>query len=274
MTKIVCTEQFSNRIMICDPSVADWNKPEARLWTFNPYYHQDIPIEKLRFFGAVSEVKPVLNNTVLLLTASSGVVCLVNIEEDRVIFCEFASGNTHSADLLPDGNVVTASSTGSYLRLFFMSADMSHAERYVDFPAEDAHGVVWDNKRNCLWSSGLKGLIRWTYRNGELIQEQLFEPRPGNPFHGHDLYPVRGEDALYLTGYDVLRFDPENGSFQTVLAGPPYVKSISRAANGAVLVTTPQQHWWTDTVSLLTPDGVKPYRTMSNMRFYKARFMD
>ncbi|MEG1980203.1 MAG: DUF6528 family protein, partial [Victivallaceae bacterium] len=266
--QIVCTEQFSTRVMILDADKSDWNNSEATVWDFDPFYNVAIPDDKLRHFGAMSEVKPVKNMTELLITASGGAVALVRIADGAVRFCEFAGGNTHSAELLPDGNIVTASSSGNYLRLFRVS-EASHS----DYEMPDAHGVVWDKKRGCLWSSGEYGIVRWEYDGRQLIHGEDFLVKPGTPFYGHDLFPVLGEDLLYLSGRALMFFDPGKGSFEEIYSGAPYIKSISKSADGQVLVTTPKEHWWSDSVCRLDGECVNIFRTKTNMRFYKARWM-
>ena len=268
MNRIVCTEQFSTRIILFDAEREDWNGPDTMLWTFDPLYLSGIQPEQLRLFCAFSEVKPVLNMTHLLITASGGAVCLVRIEDKKVVFFGHGGNNPHSAELLPDGNIVSISSSGNCLRLFHVREN-----RYEDFQLEYGHGAVWDRKRNCLWTSGLYGITRWEYDGRKLKRCESCNPFPDNKkFYGHDLFPVYGEDKLYLTGENMAIFDPERGvveSLEPILK----VKSISRNQTGDVLVTVPNEAWWTDSVSLLKNGVILPYRTRRNMWFYKARWM-
>ena len=216
----------------------EWNLPGSTVWTFNPFYHREIQPEQIRWFAAVDEVKPVKNKTHLLITASGGCVCLIRISDQKIVFCGYAGGNTHSAEILPDGNIVSASSTGNYLRLFrlrYESSDQAVQISTQDYYAENAHGVVWDRKRNCLWSSGQLGIYRWYYHAGSDPSESFLEAdccvntgRDGADFCGHDLYPVFGEDALYLSGNQLLKFYPASMTYEEVLPGFTAVKSISR----------------------------------------------
>ena len=268
MKQIVCTEQFSTRVILFDAEREDWNGPDTMLWTFDPLYHKDIKPEQLRLFCAFSEVKPVLNMTHLLITASGGGVCLVRIEDKKVVFFGHGGNNPHSAELLPDGNIVSISSSGNNLRLFHVREN-----RYEDFELEYGHGAVWDRKRNCLWTSGLYGITRWEYDGRTLKRCENCNPFPDDKkFYGHDLFPVYGEDKLYLTGENMAIFDPERGAIES-LNPILKLKSISRNQEGDVLVTVPNEAWWTDTVSLLKNDEIIPYRTRKNMWFYKARWM-
>ena len=270
MNKIVCAEQFSTRVIIFDADQEDWNKSEAMLWDFDPFYHREIKNDELRSFGAVSDAKPVMNMTHLLITASGGAVCLIRLEDKKVIFYGFAGGNTHSAELLPDGNIVSASSSGNYLRLF----DRKNGTE-SDFELKDAHGAVWDRKRDVLWSSSLYGITRWEYNGRELKRGETYNPFGGEEkFHGHDLYPVYGEDKLFMTGKNVAVFNPETCIFER-LVPVNGIKCITKNRQGELLVTQPNEAWWTDIVSLFGgEDGqLTPYRSRKNMRFYKARWV-
>lgn len=269
MNRIVCTEQFSTRIIIYDADVTDWDLPEAQLWEFVPIYNPSVPAEKLRLFTAFSEAKPVLGGSHILATASGGAVCLINIAENVVEFCESAGGNAHSAEILPDGNIVSASSSGNCLTLF----DRKRG-KVSCFSLTDAHGTVWDRKRECLYASGLYGISRWEYDGTALVCRETYEPYPGKIFKGHDLYPVYGDpDGFYLSGIAFARFYAEDGSFQLIDTQVHNIKSISRHTDGRILITVPKVHWWTDTVSLYEGGRIIPFRTMKNMWFYKARWM-
>ena len=234
---IACTEQFSMQILLKTCEI-EWNRPESTVWTFCPFYHKEIKPEQLRWFAAVDEVKPVKNKTHLLITASGGCVCLIRIADQKIVFCGYAGGNTHSAEILPDGNIVSASSTGGYLRLFrlrYDSPDEAVQFSCQDYFAENAQGVVWDKKRNCLWSSGQQGICRWHYRQGSDPGGSVLEVdccvntgRDGKAFGGHDLYPVYGADRLYLSGDRLLLFDPESMTYEEACPEITAVKSISR----------------------------------------------
>lgn len=272
MNRIVCTEQFSTRVMIMDADAGDWNKKEAIQWTFDPMYHKEIRDDQLRHFRAFSDVKPVLNMSHLLITASCGAICLVRLEDSKIIFCGYAEGNAHSAELLEDGNIVSASSSGSFLRLFRVRENET-----TDYELIDAHGIVWDRKRKCLWSSSLYGITRWTYDGKNLKRQESYNPlSDGGKIYGHDLFPVYGADKLYMTGEAICVFDPERCVFESIENSTPeskHSKSIGRNQDGKILVTYPNESWWTDTVSLYDNGTFTPYRTRKNMWFYKARWM-
>ncbi|WP_129717546.1 DUF6528 family protein [Pedobacter sp. SYP-B3415] len=165
---------------------------------------QRIPDSARKWFSNLSEVKPVYAQKYLLITASGGGVALVRLDDKKAVFVAYAGGNTHSAELLPDGNIVAASSTGGYLSLIRTDTTVAPAAVQVTrIKMPDAHNVVWDRKRQLLWATGGTTLYGLAYnmncKNPALeIREQLALPEAG----AHDLFPVFGQDKLWLSTHD------------------------------------------------------------------------
>ncbi len=63
-----------------------------------------------KLLGILDECKPVDHNTKLLLTASSGATCLLDIKDKKVVFYA-KTPMAHSAELLPRGYIVVVNST-------------------------------------------------------------------------------------------------------------------------------------------------------------------
>lgn len=254
---------------------ADWSQESAILWKWAPMECPEVRPRHREWFINISDAKRVMNGTHVIACASGGAVALVRLEDKRVEFYALASGNTHSVELLPDGNLVSASSKG-YLRVFCTDPAVSHAPDEVktsDVPLPSAHGVVWDAKKNRLWAIGDTELVRYEY-NGKredpaLKEEARFTlPSPG----GHDLFPVPGTRKLFLTSGGVFLFDTEQETFsefdQPTARGS--VKSISqREAGGPIIVMEAETSWWSDDIRFVGEDRVK---TLDKAKFYKARW--
>lgn len=112
---VITCDQSGPRLTIYKGG-ADWNDPDSVLWNWEPA--DSLPETEAKRFSAIDECKPALNNTAVLTNASAGAVALIRLNDKKVLFYGFAGGNTHSVALLPDGNVVSASSTGRFLALF------------------------------------------------------------------------------------------------------------------------------------------------------------
>lgn len=273
-SRIVCAEQKGSRVLICDASISDWNKEGAILWEWSPSSDTAIAPEHRKWFNCLSEVKPVKNATAILVTASGGGVALVDIKKNKASFYAFDSGNMHSACLLPDGNIVTASSDGDHICLFDIKNGCLSPESakkkiyYLKF----AHAVVWDKKRELLWAMGLDEIAAFKYaQEPEPILEKVDSiPLSGAAYDGHDLCAVQGLDLLFMTGKGLSIFDPDERKIY-FSADIEKLKSISMN-NGAVIVMRADESWWSQSIRLAGA-GMLPAGTLKGARFYKARWL-
>lgn len=274
---IVGTEQAGSRIVIMEPGV-DWSRPEAVRWEWSAENNPEIRPEHRKWFRYPDEAKCVLGGTHLLMTAGGG-AALIRISDRKVIYYVFVGGNPHSAELLPDGNLVTASSTGNYLRIYHIPADaeIDPEQVYsVKIPMEDAHGAVWDSEAKVLRASGLYGIVDFRYnfdKKSPMLERVAEHPvyPDGKKFYGHDLYPKRGTKTFFLSGIDVRIFDPADDSYR-VISSAKNIKSVDALPGQEPIVNEPQKEWWTDSVSRLNQDGADEFRTLPEARFYKFRW--
>lgn len=227
------------------------------------------PEEYAKLFDAPDEVKPVMGGKKLLVTASGGAVALIDIATREMTWIVAPMGNPHSAELLPDGNVVTASSHGWLSVYETGKGQPADSCQKIDFPS--AHSAVWDKKRNCLWSAGSNKLRRYSYSDGRLsLVRELTIPTSG----AHDLMPLYGEGKLVLTTEtEVYIFNPSDNSF-TIFEGKVRkdVKCVSTGAKGMpAICIIPTKEWWTE--------SILDYRTGETVfqnegfKLYKARWM-
>lgn len=244
---IVLTEQAEDKLVIFDMA------SKKTLWQWSAKAG-GIPSADQSLFHLPDECKPVYGRSCMLVTASGGGVALIRISDRKPLFYAKPGGNPHSAEILPDGNIVTASSDG-YILLYRFDPSRPFVENpSFRVEAEHAHNVVWDRKRECLWTLTRQKMVRYKYdpKNLTLTQQAVFT----NPFGydwGHDLVPVWGYDKFYcvFTG-GICEFDIDSGTFtkagffQTV-----NVKSVSSGPEpfGVCLcVANNATDWWTSDV--------------------------
>ncbi len=239
-TGILCCEQHSTRLLLLNEN-ADWNSGRAVLWSWSPKECPDIQPAHRPWFGCLTDGKRVLGGTHVIVSASGGGIALVRIKDKRAVFYALAGGNTHSIEILPDGNLVSASSTGGYLRVFSTDPSVGRPTnaKYAEAKLPAAHGVVWDRRLGRLWAIGGDVLARYRYNENRqqpaLTEEARFRlPSPG----GHDLFPVPGTRRLFLTAGRVWTFDTQTGTFEKFSpVSQDDVKSISqRGPAGPIIV--------------------------------------
>jgi hypothetical protein len=273
---IVC-DQKGGRIAIVDINNANKITWE---WKASGAYAQ-IRSGAQGWFSNLSEAKLVYGGKYILTCASGGGVALINISSKKAIWFDYAGGNTHSAEILPNGNIVTASTDG-YLMIFTVDSyinDESAQSGKITFA--DVHNVVWDNKNKVLWAAGKNLLKSFTYnnscRNPGLTLKKTYTMPQGN---AHDLFPVYGSTTeLWLSNSNhAYKFDVVSGKFTLVKNSQgktlAKVKSISSGPTGyptifAVANGTGGESWRTNSITNLEGGNV-----FKNTAFgmYKARW--
>jgi len=135
-------------------------------------------------------------------SASGGAVALIRIGDKKVMFYAYAGGNTHSAEILPDGSIMAASSTGNFMTVFRVDTLRGPKGVYSkQGPLPNGHNVVWDRKRNVLWSASDRHLKSFIYNynaNYPDLKEKdsIILPETDS----HDLFPDYDCQSLLLTG--------------------------------------------------------------------------
>ncbi len=264
---IALAEQEEHRIAIADVSAG------KIIWEWRPALCGVKP-EHVKWFNNPSEAKPVLNGRYILMAASGGGVALIRIADKKTVFYAYAGGNTHSAALLPDGNIVSASSTGNFLMIFRADTTGYNANAYTKkIPVAFGHNVVWDAAGQRLWTAAMDSMKVYHYNfnrdTPDLLADTSFR-LPGT--EAHDLYQVYGENSLWLTNLThVYRFDV--GTRQVSPGGTiqQNIKSVSSGPAGfPVILCKPKESWWTDEV--IDAKGQRVFM-QPGLRIYKARWV-
>jgi hypothetical protein len=287
------TDQASQQILVFDAAKTDWSHAQdsaALKWSWAPTAKNGFP-QPVPEWRLVDEAKlrySTKDDThYALTTASYGFVGLIHYPSGKRKWSVNADDgvapldNPHSAELLPDGNVAAAASSGGWVRIYTASQgpDATHFAEY-DLPG--AHGVLWDPEGEVLWALGDHDLVALAVGGTPAeptVTEVRREPLPTT--YGHDLQPVYGDtDRLWVsTNTRVYQFVKSTGVFAT---GYPLAAKVDRASvkavsnhpvTGQVVQTRPKAGcattWCTDTVEFFGPDTA---RTRPDAQFYKARW--
>ncbi|MER5255131.1 DUF6528 family protein [Streptomyces sp. NPDC002855] len=295
---MLLTEQATQQILVLDPRRRVWDveaDPSVVRWAFSPMRqagYKDLRPEDSWVYPSESKVRRHKGRTYVLTTASFGFVGVVDYPSGRRYWgAAIGPGddlfNPHSAEILPDGNVAVACSTGALVRLYAASQG-PRASRYAEAELKGAHGLHWDGAREVLWAIGDDDLV--TYEVGGTRARPALTRRssvglpigtPGRTAGGHDLFPVAGrpERLWVTTNAAVFQYDIPSGDFTQDFAGHEEIsrKSVKGVGNdprtGQVISTVPEsgleETWWTTKVSVHQPRG--EYKLVDG-GIYKARW--
>ncbi|MFJ3162142.1 DUF6528 family protein [Streptomyces kanasensis] len=271
---VIVTEQATRRLVVFDGRRRVWG-PAAERWAFTPLgdpRYADLAPERSWVHPDEAKVRRWRGRTYVLTTASYGFAAVVAYPSgDRYWARALAPGtlrvNPHSAELLPDGSVAVAGSTGGLVRLYAPPPGDASA----DFALPDAHGLQWDGRRGVLWALGgdrLVALRAGTVGGRPRLRpvDEVRLPEPG----GHDLGQVaRDPDRLWVsTGTAVYQYVKSRRAFVRDYPGAPAVSRARVKAvgddplTGQVLSTVPEpglaEDWWTTGVTVHRPGPAAP----------------
>lgn len=248
-------------------------------WTWDVSKAPGVPAEFVPKLQQIDDCKRSRDGKEMLISSSKGAVAIVGYPQGDVRFWA-AVPNAHSIELLPNGVVAAASSTfkdGNMLMLF----DRRMPDKPLwTMPAEAAHGVTWDSKRNVLWALRHTELLKLAVkREGDGVAVNVLKAYSWGGNGGHDLVLMPGGNRLVCTtSSKVMVFDIEHETFTRFedLSGLKDVKSVSfegRASAMAYTVADSTEHWWTNTVHI-RPMGGKDFAVKLPFEAYKTRWVE
>lgn len=290
---IAATNQANNRIDVYDPSVPDWNSPQALKWSWKPTTALGYSEKESSLWNGPTDAK--LRGHLLVATAGQLGTIAAYPSGTRIWAVDLGAGsNPHSIELLPDGNVAVAASDGKWIRVYTASQGPD-STTYTQFKLDFAHATYWDAENNLLWVIGYdaatKEHIITALRVGgnaasptltEEIDRRSILPSPW----GHDISPYAGDsNKLWVsTNAAVYIYDKTSKTFHSPLDGidRSFVKAVGSMPNGQVVQTKPDINkdpvgtckvngWCTDTVDFFNPAMT---RKATGTAFYKARIWD
>nr|WP_246470249.1 DUF6528 family protein [Streptomyces olivoverticillatus] len=284
---VVAADQATRAVHVLDGGLTQWDAggdSRGVLWSWSADGQQELgDLDPDSSWTNPSEAKfrELDGRRYLLATASGGLAAVVGYPDREVYWAaDTGTGNAHSIDLLPDGNVAVAASTGGYVRLYAASAG-PRVTRHAQVALAGAHGVHWDPGTRLLWALGSRELVALKVSGSAGDPALSVARRVDLPTrNGHDLAPVlTARGRLWVTTASaVYQYATAQGRFvsyplQSRISGPG-VKSIGDdPRTGQVLLARPEPgnpcDWCTSTLTLYQPDGT---RTLLRGGVYKARW--
>lgn len=284
-------DETKSSILVYDMNAADWNEESALLWQWRPSEENGF-LGAEKYIGA-SDAKLRYNEFyggyVVVTCSTKGFVGIVDYETGENLYSRPTSpeNNTHAVELLPDGNMVAASTTGNTLTIYASSQGDGEGY-YKQYTLKDAHGLLWDPQLEVLWALGVEYLraykVTGTLESPELEQVENYRlPSDG----GHDLYTVYGTDnAIWITtSNEVYQFNTQTKEFTTNYAGHSDFESCvsvkgvgNQPFSGTIITMIPNgamYSWNSDTIDLYRPDQNGSYiheeKVHNANAFYKVR---
>lgn len=270
--KVIACDQVKNRVVIYD--MADFadstNLDACEEWSYKPTR------SSCRNISGVKYRENTVFGDVILIVASGGYAGIIKYPEGTPVWeIDSCGNNPHSIEILPNGNVVCAASTGASVRLYYVSellnGNTAGAQKYVDYKLEGAHGALWDPKEEVLWTVGNDELRAYELvgeGNTQTLKELggVGATLPEDANGGHDLAAdFSDSDYLWITGKQVIRFNKSACEFDTKYENNAklnisHVKGFGNNLNGNFFFCYPNEgkgtswetssfaSWCTDTI--------------------------
>lgn len=250
---IATTNQSNNYIEIYNNNSNNWGTSNALLWSWKPNSFDGYTSSEISAWNLPSGVR--LRNGVnwggryILATSSGGLVTIASYPFGTKKWALNVGGNPHEAELLPNGNIAIAASTGNYIRVYASSQGSTNGT-YASFTMDDAHGVLWDPSIEKLWVIGNLGgqaVITALTVGGTDASPSLSEATSyrdtlptSNP---HYLAPYYGDinklwissgSKVYIYSISTRTFTEAPGNINRV-----GIKGVTNQPSGYVLLTRP-----------------------------------
>ena len=267
-TNLICCG--TNEVFIINPGA-----PSKKKWTWCAEDSPSIPKDFQAKFRSTDDCKP-YEGEQILITSSSGGVALIQRSTKKCLFLAECR-NAHSACLLPRNRIATAASYGGdQIEFYDLADDRRPAVAEQTIPLTGAHGVVWDERRSCLWALGGNELLRLSIDDEKAAPDIRWSVKSRHELPsagGHDLSPARdGNRLIVTTNTQVLLFDRDRMSYEThaKLGDQSKIKSVDvhPVTKRVVFHMAGQENWWSDTVRLLGGESLR----LEGERLYKVRW--
>ncbi|UUZ95115.1 DUF6528 family protein [Paenibacillus sp. P25] len=286
---IAVTDQASDRVLVFQADAAEWSGSKAK-WSWAPDESNGFA-DLMSAWGSPTDARVRQNEKWggqwMVVTDSRGLAAIIPYPKaNGKKWGLNVGGNPHSAELLPDGNIAVAASTGGWVRVYASSQGPA-SESYAEYVLPGAHAVLWDPRLKLLWTAGDEYLAALRVE-GTAAEPKLSEARkialPTK--HAHAVEPVYGDSGrLWIaTGTKVYQYVKSTSAFDSGYPGNEAisragVKSIGDQPSGRVVETVPDNakkppgkctanSWCTDTVDFFLPDAK---RSLDGSALYKAR---
>lgn len=267
------------RILLMDYSQKDWStgNSAAVVWSWKPSDSGmgpegwDLPND------ARVRNNSLCNGQCMVTASGYGLIAVVSYpaKERKWSIHVGKQSNVHGIELLPDGNVAVAASTGGWVRVYAASQGPD-SSTYASYDLPDAHNVLWDPARKVLWAIGKNQLVQLKVAGTAASPTLTLVSSTTLPDgSGHDLSPKYGDpNTLFITtGSKTWTFNKTANQAILFQNSASYKSINNQSAGGQIVETKPhsscsQNSWCTDTVEFYSPNDTRIRKTAV---IYRAR---
>ncbi len=212
--------------------------------------------------------------------------------------------NPHSVEILPSGNILSAASSGSSVRIFNNANVLKNKDalKYQEYTLSGAHGLLYDPTNNYVWALGSRDLVAYQVIDNKDGTESLkkvdgFGGTLPMPAAGHDLSAdLTNPRYLWITNVrGVVRYDKLENKFELTFPNSDklsvaglkgygnnrnnnFVWCFPNGGKGCEWENKSYASWSTDTIYFAASDGAGGFKIKSGKSpksaFYKVRIFD
>lgn len=292
---LALTNDATRRIEIYDPMAVDWNTADAKKWSWSPTTALGFSTDEINRFGGGTDFKVRKNYAVM---SDNGMAAIMTYPAGQRVWAKIISGNVHSAELLPNGNIALAASDGNWIRVY-ASSQGANSSTYAAFPLGAAHAVLWDPELSVLWVTGqdqsnnahiLTALaVGGTDALPELNEVKQYRVTLPTPW-GHEISAYYGnKNLLWVTtnGGEYV-FDKSTKRLSMAPTNNlTFVKGMGNQPNGQIVLVRPDanknprppvscslNNWSSSTIDFYTAGGQhQGSRIVNGACFYKIKIV-
>ena len=285
-TKAAPEDPREQLIILCEQATQTYNiynlQTGEKVWSWKPTSNSTVSSSGYSF-NNVSDAKPCYNGTCMMGVASGGGAAIVRLSDNKLIFLanpgkdsgDGVYGNTHSIEVLPNNRVVCSNTAGNQLKVYNIDENnVKQTSPVFTLKFQNGHNVVWDKKRNCLWSAGQSSLYKFSYNETTgALTELANYPFPDDCTSAHDFVKIWNQDRYIMTTEQkCFEFDPNTNTYSVSNSFQPNdIKSVSTGPKGfRTICAVPEESWWTSHV--LDYNTGEQVFERSGAKIYKVRY--
>lgn len=254
--EVIISDIGTGRIVVANLDNEDPFAEENLIWEWAPTEEQGWDfITPETMIDRLSAVKyrwsEHFKTNVVLFAGAGGVAGMIEYPSGKCLWKERVGQSPHSIELLPNGDIVVASSGGGDWaegRLYYYQLQADGTYRATtEHMLNGAHGLLWDPDNEVLWALGFPELVAYNMTKTSDGKASLIKLKDWGCMipdgSGHDLMPdYCDRDIMWLTdNVSILKFSKSENKIleeypnSKKLERMPAVKGVTNFTDGVVV---------------------------------------